>query len=150
MENLSSQCSRVTLSTSYRKKPFCFCGVPCKVQMSSTSKNLGKKFFGCGRFDGYTKYCNFFSWCNQEDEVEENIELIALVTAQMSDILELHAKIEKMNNDLSGLSQTVETIKEGLKDVIAGIEGNADGMRKIRFLTWCIVIILLAKFYLFC
>ncbi|TKY45383.1 zinc finger protein [Spatholobus suberectus] len=110
----SSASSMVTLSRCIKNKIFCFCGVPCKIQTSGTSKNHGRKFFGCGRFDGYTKYCNYFLWCDEDDEVKEMEEMIALVVAQRSDTLILQEKIEKMNTDLSVLIKTVETMNEDL------------------------------------
>ncbi|XP_020232495.1 uncharacterized protein LOC109812847 [Cajanus cajan] len=160
VECASSESSRVTLSPN-RKMRNCFCGVPCKVQMSSTSKNFGRNFFGCGNYDGYNKHCQFFLWCNLVDEVYENENLLSVVAAKMSEIEELKGIVDKLNRDteieslkdivdemnskLSVLSSKVEMINEDLMAACNTIDSHVVDYRKMKFVILAFIVFIVAK-----
>ncbi|TKY63410.1 hypothetical protein E2542_SST13281 [Spatholobus suberectus] len=90
MENYSSQSgSKVTASSSNRNMNYCFCGVPCKIQTSGTSRN-------------------------PVDEGDDKEQVLALVVAQKLDLMHLHDIVEKMYHDLNAISVKVEKISEDL------------------------------------
>ncbi|TKY56124.1 hypothetical protein E2542_SST20565 [Spatholobus suberectus] len=121
MENCStSKATRVTMWTSNRNN-LCFCEVPCKIQSLRTFRNPSRKFFGCGRYDAYTKYCHYFSWCDPAvDEVYDKEELIALVASVMYDFGDLQQRLERMNDELRTLSSMVEMVNNQMMELSIG------------------------------
>lgn len=64
MENsFSSASSGVVSSSTFNEGlPNCRCGVRCKLQVSWTEANPGRRFLGCGKYDRTSTHCGFFSW----------------------------------------------------------------------------------------
>ncbi|KAM7525704.1 hypothetical protein LguiA_015606 [Lonicera macranthoides] len=58
----SGSCSYVT----------CFCGEVAPIRVSWTSRNPGRRFFGCKKYGN--NGCNFFQWVDKDKTVEEEMK----------------------------------------------------------------------------
>ncbi|KAM7525327.1 hypothetical protein LguiA_015229 [Lonicera macranthoides] len=52
----------------------CFCGEPAPIRVSWTSRNSGRRFFGCRSYSN--NGCNFFDWVDKEKTIQEEMKEI--------------------------------------------------------------------------
>lgn len=100
------------------------CGVSCKLHTSRTSKNLGRKFLSCDWYDGSTKFCRYFAWCELGDDVDDKDILIAIVGSQLAYIMELQDRNVELNDELNEASKMLEMVNELLAVVSNRVEDN--------------------------
>ncbi|KAJ1431410.1 Zinc finger, GRF-type [Sesbania bispinosa] len=103
-DSTSSASSGMVSSTLNDTIQFCICGVQCKVKVSRTGKNPGRRFLGCGNYDGVSSHCDFFCWydpptpkhCTKvvSDMLRKNEDLLAELKAHKEQILVLEQKLE--------------------------------------------------------
>ena len=126
MENVSSESNMAALSPSSSNKnwPTCYCGVACKIQVSRTSENPEKIFFGCGKYDSKsrTKHCDYFSWCEKRGEVNKLEELNVMLSCQMKQVNNLEEKLEKIDEVLNVLSMSIDVMSEMVKEEMNGVD----------------------------
>ncbi|KAG6683041.1 hypothetical protein I3842_13G172600 [Carya illinoinensis] len=55
------------------ESPTCWCGLKTTLKTSHTSKNLGRRFFACPKYDTRDARCEFFIWMDIYHLLDENI-----------------------------------------------------------------------------
>ncbi|KAJ1387288.1 Zinc finger, GRF-type [Sesbania bispinosa] len=135
MENSASSGSSSILSSPINdSSQLCRCGVPCKVMVSHTEKNPGRRFLGCGNYDGSPSHCDFFSWydppttkhCSKvmSGLMRKNENLIVELKSHKEQLLVLQQKLEIEKGDKNELAKKVEAYRVEsmkLKFLICGI-----------------------------
>ncbi|KAL2340261.1 hypothetical protein Fmac_008201 [Flemingia macrophylla] len=158
VKSADSESSNVTLSCN-KKNKMCYCGVPCNIKIATTVKNYGRKFYGCGNYDGYNK--QFFMWSNSDDEVDDDEELCILVASQKTEIDSLkdmvhkmnkddeiqHLKVvvDKVNNEVNFLNSKIEETNEDLMDVVNSIDSHVCQYKKFKFVIILLIVLVVAK-----
>ncbi|XP_041025287.1 uncharacterized protein LOC121265664 [Juglans microcarpa x Juglans regia] len=95
--------SSTTDSSSFGKRsmgqPLCFCEVEAQVRYSSTTRNLGRPFLGCPKYN--TKglpYCKYFKWV-EGDEYKK------------FDVREIHNELLRTKKELKKILDDIEKSK---------------------------------------
>ena len=90
----------------------CYCGDPAAVKVSRTSRNSGRRFFGCVKG---TQGCNFFGWVNNnrsksvDEEMVEAYHHMRSLSLQKEDQRVVAERLKVMNN---GLLRNLENEKK--------------------------------------
>jgi hypothetical protein len=73
--------------------PVCFCGLPCLLRTTWSTKNLGRRYIGCPKFrDGSGTHCKFFRWVDDLDIDHIHAMLFELMTKNKLMEDQLHHK----------------------------------------------------------
>ncbi|XP_057456066.1 uncharacterized protein LOC130747212 [Lotus japonicus] len=78
-ESNMSGCSSVTTGSS-RRRVFCKCGVqaPLVTTWTNENGNIGRRFYGCGKFqDQKRRQCDFFVWYDENEGNPRDKKIIA-------------------------------------------------------------------------
>ncbi|KAI5676402.1 hypothetical protein M9H77_07352 [Catharanthus roseus] len=87
----------------------CWCGIPTPILTSNTSKNNGRKFFGCCNFKGSMRSCVFFRWldeaCIVVDTASNEVDNLPVLIQMEEDIANLKADSAKLKNDIEDIKK---------------------------------------------
>ncbi|XP_050224243.1 uncharacterized protein LOC126678659 isoform X2 [Mercurialis annua] len=91
------------------KQVVCDCGIPCRMQISSTERNPGRRFYGCSKRN-MTMVRNLKSEVNGMTE-ERNKALLELVHAH-TQVAAKTDELEQLNEAFEGLKESIEMYHE--------------------------------------
>ncbi|XP_057445006.1 uncharacterized protein LOC130737270 [Lotus japonicus] len=79
--NDGSQSSTSTYSdATVRRTLYCDCGVLSPLRTSWTEENLGRRFYGCGQYQGRVRRCGFFKWHDPPVNTRKNLMISGLLS----------------------------------------------------------------------
>ncbi|XP_055962304.1 uncharacterized protein LOC126654068 [Mercurialis annua] len=98
----------------------CDCGIPCRLQISSTDRNPTRRFYACSK---RTNQCNFFAWLENDMpyqmSVVRNLKLdLHVMTVELEEAKSLLAA---KKDEFQGLKESHEMYideNQGLKESI--------------------------------
>lgn len=110
-----------------------------KFKYLGPKKNPGRRFLGCGRYDRFTKHCDFFCWFDPPGS-KFTMKTINELLAKNENLVK---EVKVLNEEIVRLNQLVEVEHEE-KEFIAGqVESYKGEARKLKMFLICIVIVLL-------
>ncbi|XP_057439961.1 uncharacterized protein LOC130731737 [Lotus japonicus] len=74
-ESSTSTCSDGTVRRTY----YCNCGVLSPLRTSWTPDNMGRRFYGCGQYQGRERKCGFFKWHDPPMNTRQNVMISGLL-----------------------------------------------------------------------
>jgi len=144
-KSASSTFSSWKSSTTSPSKTTCYCGIPCKVQISRTAKNPGRKFFGCGNYNGGDNHCKYFLWCDCLNEEDDNSSMIELLSSQTSSIGNAVEKVEHITKEIKLLVEKVDSLTEEVVNLNHNVEAWVENGKRLKAIFWSICAIIVAK-----
>ncbi|XP_057425474.1 uncharacterized protein LOC130718863 [Lotus japonicus] len=76
----ASSSSATSVSDPHGRRVICDCGVVSPLRTSWTRENPGRRFYGCGLYQGRKRRCVFFQWHDQEFNQREKKVIAWLLT----------------------------------------------------------------------
>ncbi|KAJ1438940.1 Zinc finger, GRF-type [Sesbania bispinosa] len=92
----------------------CRCGIPCKVQISLTEQNPGRRFFGCGAYGGSSNHCEYFRWFDPPTYERSARVINGLIKKRDNMENEMHcmkAELSKMKSIMNSQVKELERYK---------------------------------------
>ncbi|KAJ1380868.1 hypothetical protein SESBI_45676 [Sesbania bispinosa] len=115
----------------------CRCGIRSKLQASWTETNPGRRFIGCGKYDGSSIHCGFFCWYNPPTPKFAGKVIIGL--------LKKNEKLKAKNEEFAFLVQKLEQQEKEEKNLsVEKIEQHKTMSWKERIMFCVILIVLIA------
>ncbi|XVF75021.1 hypothetical protein PTKIN_Ptkin13bG0155600 [Pterospermum kingtungense] len=123
---VTSRSSSVSQSRSInrqRRSVYCDCGLKAPIRTATTTNNVGKKFFGCSKYNNKGEGCGFFLWIDghesddilEVDDGDDNEEMVAelklLAESRELRIENNLIKSERKNKEFMKLMEEVRSLK---------------------------------------
>ncbi|KAJ1377965.1 Zinc finger, GRF-type [Sesbania bispinosa] len=142
MENSVSSGSSNTMLPSSLNNPiqFCTCGVECKLKVSNTEKNPGRRFFGCGNYDGSSSHCDYFCWYDPPPSKYCSKVIAGMLRKNENLMVQLKAQ----NEEMVVLQQKLESEMADKRDLAAKVEAFRMETVKLKFLLCLTIVVVLA------
>ncbi|XP_050205368.1 uncharacterized protein LOC126668675 [Mercurialis annua] len=103
------------------KQVVCDCGIPCRMQISSTERNPGRRFYGCSKRNNQ---CDFFAWVDNDMAYQMTMvrnlksEVNGMTEERNKALLELvhaHTQVAAKTDELEQLNEAFEGLKESIE-----------------------------------
>ncbi|KAJ1375737.1 Zinc finger, GRF-type [Sesbania bispinosa] len=142
MDNSASSGSSSFLSSIHHdSEQFCKCGVQCKMMVSQTVKNPGRRFLGCGNYNGSSSHCDFFYWYDPP-ATKHCTKVFSGLTAKNENLM---AELKSLKETMLVLQQKLEIEKADKNELALKVEAYRKKSVNLKIMICVILIPVLAN-----